>query len=61
MRHTLTRRHLLQAGSTLAASTALGARAQAKSLTLLVGYNPGGPVDIVARQLATPLGEMLGR
>lgn len=56
-----TRRHLLQAGSALAASTALGARAQAKPLTLLVGYNPGGPVDIVARQLATPLAELLGR
>ncbi|HSV52355.1 MAG TPA: tripartite tricarboxylate transporter substrate-binding protein [Burkholderiaceae bacterium] len=56
------RRTILQAGAALAA-TALGATAQAdtRPLTILVGYNPGGPVDIVARQLAEPLRELLGR
>ena len=61
MTHALSRRRLLQAGTALAAGAPWLARAQAKPLTLLVGYNPGGPVDIVARQLATPLAELLGR
>lgn len=57
----LTRRTLLQAGAALA-TTGLGtARADSKPLTILVGYNPGGPVDIVARQIAEPLRELLGR
>ncbi len=62
MTHPISRRTLLQAGAALAAAgTGWAARAQARPLTLLVGYNPGGPVDIVARALATPLGELLGR
>jgi tripartite-type tricarboxylate transporter receptor subunit TctC len=58
----LRRRALGQgAGLVLAPWLAASARAQGKPLTLLVGYNPGGPVDIVARQLAPPLAELLGR
>ena len=55
------RRHLLQTGAALATSVWAAARADSKPLTLLVGYNPGGPVDIVARQLAEHLREPLGR
>lgn len=51
------RRTLIAAG--LAAPALL--RAQAKPLTILVGYNPGGPVDIVARQLAQHLPDLLNR
>lgn len=47
--------------SALAATGLQQAQAQPKPLTLLVGYNPGGPVDIVARQLAEHLREPLGR
>ncbi|HSW04370.1 tripartite tricarboxylate transporter substrate-binding protein [Aquabacterium sp.] len=55
------RRHLLHAAAATALGAAQAARAQAKPLTLLVGYNPGGPVDIVARQLAEHLREPLSR
>lgn len=55
------RRTLIAAGSTsLLAAPAL-LRAQARPLTILVGYNPGGPVDIVARQLAQHLPDLLNR
>lgn len=56
------RRHWLKTVTALAAAgCGWAARAQAKPLTLLVGYNPGGPVDIVARALAVPLADLLGR
>ncbi|SDP61764.1 Tripartite-type tricarboxylate transporter, receptor component TctC [Rhodoferax sp. OV413] len=59
------RRHLLQAGTALAATTAFDAvaalGAESKPLTILVGFGPGGPVDTVARQLVEPLRELLGR
>ncbi len=58
----LQRRSALRAGLALTtAASWRAARADNKPLTLLVGYNPGGPVDIVARQLALPLAEVLGR
>ena len=54
------RRTLLSATcAALATPTLL--RAQPKPLTIVVGFNPGGPVDIVARQLAERLREPLGR
>jgi tripartite-type tricarboxylate transporter receptor subunit TctC len=53
------RRRALLAGAALLAAPL--ARADSKPLTILVGYNPGGPVDIVARQLAEPLRDLLGR
>lgn len=58
------RRPFLLAGASALAAPALltsQAKAQGKPVTLLVGYNPGGPVDIVARQLVNPLAELLGR
>ncbi|HSV47595.1 MAG TPA: tripartite tricarboxylate transporter substrate-binding protein [Ramlibacter sp.] len=55
------RRTLLQAGAALAATGLGTARAQDKPLTILVGYNPGGPVDIVARQLSEHLRAILNR
>lgn len=62
MNDSTSRRALLRAGTAALAAGALplGA-AEAKPLTLLVGFNPGGPVDIVARQLAEQLREPLGR
>lgn len=58
---TPTRRTLLKTGVALAASPWGAAHADAKPLTLLVGYAPGGPVDIAARQLAQHLPALLGR
>jgi tripartite-type tricarboxylate transporter receptor subunit TctC len=43
---------------------AAGARAQgfpSKPVRLLVGYSPGGAVDVIARALAQPLGGALGQ
>jgi tripartite-type tricarboxylate transporter receptor subunit TctC len=54
------RRLLLQAGAAALLPMSVSHADTARPLTLLVGYNPGGPVDIVARQLAEPLRELLG-
>jgi tripartite-type tricarboxylate transporter receptor subunit TctC len=54
------RRQLLLASAGALATPTL-VRAQTKPMTLLVGFNPGGPVDIVARALVAPLAELLGR
>jgi tripartite-type tricarboxylate transporter receptor subunit TctC len=43
---------------------AVGARAQgfpSKPVRLLVGYSPGGAVDVIARAIAQPLGGALGQ
>lgn len=54
------------AGLATAAALPLAARAQpplwptGKPITLLVGYPPGGSVDLVARIVAEPLGKRLG-
>ena len=52
------RRTLLTA---IASSWATHAAAQRKAVRILVAFAPGGPVDGVARVLAGPLGEALGR
>ena len=61
----LTRRRLLAAASALAAgvSTRAGAQAGYPSgpIKMLVGYPPGGGVDIVARLLGEPLQSELGQ
>jgi tripartite-type tricarboxylate transporter receptor subunit TctC len=60
----LSRRRLLAAAAGVAAAAAGGARAQAwptKPLHLIVGYSPGGAVDIVARAIAQQLQAGLGQ
>lgn len=32
-----------------------------RSITFLVGFSPGGPTDVIARAVATPLSEVLGK
>jgi tripartite-type tricarboxylate transporter receptor subunit TctC len=47
----------------IAAAIALGAPpafAQGKTTRLIVGFAPGGPIDLVARVLSEPLGKELG-
>lgn len=58
---TLTRRALLRTGVALAATPLAVAQAETKLLTIVLGYAPGGPVDIAARQLAQHLPDLLGR
>lgn len=62
------KRLLIRLGQTLVASLALTtiqAQAQdawpARPIKLLVGFAPGGSSDMVARLIATPLGERLGQ
>lgn len=59
----LHRRHLLAAA--LASTTPLLARAQAayptRPIKLIVGYSPGGAVDIIARVVGQALGQALGQ
>lgn len=53
-----TRRTALATIAGLAAASVLPARAQAfpsRRVTLLVPFPPGGPVDLVARQIAQKL------
>lgn len=55
------RRTLLTATAGLLAVGAVPARAQQKAVRIIVAFAPGGPVDSVARVIAGPLGEALGR
>ncbi len=52
------------AGLIVAAGMACGAAAQnfpVKPIRMIVGFPPGGVVDIVARTVAQPMGELLGQ
>lgn len=60
------RRSALAGGAAAIALAMLGRRAQAqawpsKPVRLLLGYTPGGSADITARELAVPLGKLLGQ
>lgn len=60
------RRSALAGGAAAIALAMLGGRAQAqawpgKPVRLLLGYTPGGSADITARELAVPLGKLLGQ
>ncbi|VTU19611.1 Bug family tripartite tricarboxylate transporter substrate binding protein [Variovorax sp. RA8] len=60
------RRSALAGGAAALALAMLGGRAQAqawpsKPVRLLLGYTPGGSADITARELAVPLGKLLGQ
>lgn len=57
----LNRREILRAGLAADSLASGWVRADQRPLTILVGYNPGGPLDIVARQIAEPMRELLGR
>lgn len=59
----LTRRTAAAAILALAASPALRAQAgwPSKPIRLIVGYSPGGAVDIIARAVAQPLSAALGQ
>jgi tripartite-type tricarboxylate transporter receptor subunit TctC len=59
---------LLQGALLALAGTAAGAHAQenaatypSRAITFLVGFAPGGPTDVIARAVATPLQEILGK
>ncbi len=56
---TLTRRHLLASALAAGAVHALPARADAKTLRILVGFPPGGGSDAIARLLADKLKDAL--
>lgn len=57
------RRQLLLAGTTLLASTAAWSQATypSRPIKLIVGFAPGGAVDIIARAVAAQIGPMLGQ
>ena len=58
---TLSRRHLIGAAATTAATLALPAWAQGSGpLKLVVPYAPGGPLDRIARMLADAVKDSLG-
>jgi tripartite-type tricarboxylate transporter receptor subunit TctC len=54
------RRRTLQSLVALALPCAFAARAQARTIRLVVPYPPGGPLDIVARALAERVKDSLG-
>lgn len=52
----------LSAPATADAQTAESAASYpSRSITFLVGFSPGGPTDVIARAVATPLAEALGK
>ncbi len=55
------RRFLLIAATGLVAAGTTPVQAQQKPVRIVVAFAPGGPVDSVARVIAGPLGEALGR
>lgn len=55
------RRSLLTATASLIAAGTSPVLAQQKPVRIVVAFAPGGPVDSVARVIAGPLGEALGR
>ena len=57
----VTRRSLVAAPLALAAAAAKAAEWPERSLRLVVSYPPGGPADILAREVAQPLGVRLGQ
>lgn len=58
--HSFSRRTFLGTAAAGAASLAVPAFAQGKTVTLIVGAAPGGTTDIAARMLAEPLSKILG-
>ncbi|MBA2961994.1 MULTISPECIES: Bug family tripartite tricarboxylate transporter substrate binding protein [Ramlibacter] len=65
MNHVNSSRRRLLAAAALALAAAPPAFAQAtyptKPIRLVVAYPPGGPLDVLARSLAQPLGDALGQ
>ena len=57
----MNRRTLLATAGALGLAAATPSRAQGKPVRIIVAFAPGGPVDSVARVIAGPLGEALGR
>src|SRR5512138_415366 len=60
----VTRRHLLFATSVLALATrgaAQGTGYPSRPIRLLVGFAPGGAVDIIARAIGAQIGQPLGQ
>jgi tripartite-type tricarboxylate transporter receptor subunit TctC len=54
-------RHLVLAAAMAVAAFAAGAQYPSKPVRMLVGYPPGGAVDVVARTLGQQLSAMLGQ
>lgn len=60
MHTSVSRRHLMQSASALAASAALPAFAQAAPVKILVGFPPGGSADATARLIAEKMTASMG-
>ncbi len=60
MRTSVSRRHLMQSASALAASAALPVFAQAAPVKILVGFPPGGSADATARLIAEKMTASMG-